>query len=386
MSDHIKKLDQTYIMPTYKRADIVFDRGEGCYLYDSEGKKYLDFLGGIATCTIGHANREVASAVAGQLNKLVSVSNLYYSAPQALLAEKLAKLSGLKKTFFCHSGTEANEAAIKLAKKITGKKHFIAFYDSFHGRTTASLALTWKKQFKEPFLPLAPRVTFVRYGDIQELKEAIEEDTAGVIIEPIQGESGVIVPPPGFLTQVRQLCNEKNIMMIADEVQTGMGRTGKFFAYQHEGIKPDIVTLAKGLANGLPIGVCLSDYELSAGEHGSTLGGNSISAVAALATIDYVEKHDLASSAGKTGDYLMDKLEQMKKEYDIISSIRGKGLMIGVVLSRNKAKEITDQCMDKGLIINAPTENILRFLPPLIIGKKEADQSLAILEEVINGE
>ncbi|HEX5455808.1 MAG TPA: acetylornithine transaminase [Candidatus Saccharimonadales bacterium] len=377
----IKKLEKDYIMQTYKRADIIFTRGEGCYVFDSDGNKYLDFIGGIATCTVGHGNEEVADAVHAQTLKLASVSNLYYMEPQALLAEKLAGLSGLKKCFFCHSGAEANEAAIKLAKKVTGKKHFIAFTNSFHGRTTGSLALTWKQQFKEPFLPLSPEVSFVDFDDIEALKTVITDDTAGVFIEPIQGEAGIVAPKPGYLKAVRELCDEKEILMIADEVQTGVGRTGKFFAYQHEDIKPDIVTVAKGLANGLPIGACLSDYELEAGEHGSTLGGNNVSCAAALATLDYMDKYDLMNNAAVVGEYLMQGLQDLKT--GDIDQVRGKGLMIAARLKDENSKEIVDKCLKLGLVCNSPAPDVIRFLPPLTVTKIQVDECIKILKEAM---
>lgn len=383
MKDKIKKLDQAYIMPTYKRADVLFIKGQGCYVYDSEGKQYLDFLGGIATCTVGHGNKEVAEAVAAQAMTLASVSNLYFSAPQALLAEKLSKLSDLNKCFFCHSGADANETAIKLAKKVTGKKHFIAFKNSFHGRTTGSLALTWKQQFKEPFLPLAPEVTFVDFDDIDAIKSAVTEDTAGIFIEPIQGEAGINVPKPGFLKQVRELCDKSNILMIIDEVQTAVGRTGKFFAYQHENIKPDIVTIAKGLANGLPIGVCLSDYELEAGEHGSTLGGNNISSAAAIATLDYIDEHSLIKNAAEAGSYLIDQLDKLSISFPLVLGAKGKGLMAALELKQDKSKQVVDKCLQLGLICNAPTPNNVRFLPPLIVTKRQIDDALDILKEAL---
>jgi acetylornithine/N-succinyldiaminopimelate aminotransferase len=302
--------------------------------------------------------------------------------PQALLAGKLAELSGLKRCFFCHSGAEANEAAIKLAKKVTGKKHFIAFKDSFHGRTTGSLALTWKQQFKEPFLPLSPEVSFVDYDDIEALESAITDETAGVFVEAIQGEAGIVVPKPGFLKEVRKLCDEKNILMIIDEVQTGVGRTGKFFAYQHEDVKPDIVTVAKGLANGLPIGACLSDYQLEAGEHGSTLGGNNISCVAALETLDYIDRHDLVKNAAAVGEYFMNKLKGLKKDTEV-SDVRGKGLMVAIKLKSGKSKEIVDKCLELGLVCNSPAPDVIRFLPPLIVTETQADECIEILKEAM---
>ncbi len=379
----IKELEKKYIMQTYTRFNLVVDHGKGCYIYDKNGKEYLDFLGGIATCSVGHGNKQVVKAISEQAKKLINITNLYYTEPQVELAKNLAKLSALGKCFFCTSGTEANEAAIKLAKKITGKKKFIAFEHSFHGRTTASLALTWKEKYKKPFEPLMPDAVFVKYDDINALEKAISPDIAAVVIEPIQGEAGIIVPSSGYLKKVSEICREHGILLIVDEVQSGTGKTGKFFAYQHEGIKPDIVTIAKGLANGVPIGVCISDYDFDKGEHASTFGGNSLSCAAALATISYIEENGLMQNAAKVGDYFIKKLNQLKNKYKIIKKVKGKGLMIGVELNENKAKETVEKCLEQGLIINNVTDNTLRFLPPLIIGKKDVDKAIKILEEVL---
>lgn len=379
--DEIKRIEERYMMQTYKRASVVFERGEGCYVYDQQGKRYLDLFGGIATCSVGHANPEVAQAIAEQANKLTSVSNLYYTEPPVLLAKKLAELSGLKKCFLCHSGAESNEAAIKLAKKVTGKTGFIAFKDAFHGRTTGSLALTWNEKYKKPFLPLSPSVKFVDYDDLEVLKNAIDEDTAAIIVEPIQGEAGIVTPKTGFLKGIRELCDNRGILMIIDEVQTGTGRTGKFFAYQHEGITPDIVTVAKGLANGVPVGACLSNFELESGDHGSTLGGNSLSAAAALATIRYIEEHELMKNAEALGDYLMQTLSKLDPSR--IDYVRGRGLMIGIVLKQDDSAEVAARALTAGLVCNAPAPNIIRLLPPLILTKEQAKEGVAILKEAL---
>lgn len=374
--DELKQLEAKHIMQTYKRFEVVLESGDGCYVYGHDGKKYLDFVGGIATCTVGHANQAVAKAVADQASKLASVSNLYYTELPVRLAKKLAELSGLKKCFFCHSGADSNEAAIKLAKRVTGKSEFISFENAFHGRTTGSLALTWAPKYREPFMPLSPPVKFAKFGDTGSVKQLINDQTAAVIVEPIQGEAGVVVPKPGFLKELRELCDQAEILLIIDEVQTGVGRTGKFFAYQHEGILPDIVTVAKGLANGLPIGVCLSNYDFGPGEHGSTLGGNNLSIAGALATIDYIEKHRLQDNAREVGEYLMSKLEKL----DGVSQVRGKGLMIGAVLKEDKAKDVVAKALDEGLLCNAPAPNIIRLLPPLIATKEQADECIQKLE------
>jgi len=380
----IKQLEKKHIMQTYGRFDVVIDYGKGCYVYDSDGKEYLDFLGGIACCSVGHGNKKVSEAISLQAAKLLNITNLYYTKQQVLLAEKLSKLSGLKKCFFCNSGAEANEAAIKLAKKITGKKNFIAFEHCFHGRTTGSLSLTWKEAYKKPFEPLKPDVKFVPYDDVNALKKAIHQDVAAVIIEPIQGEAGVVVPSEGYLKKVSEICKENNVLLIVDEVQSGTGKTGKFFAYLHEGIKPDIVTIAKGLANGVPIGVCISDLDFDAGNHASTFGGNSLACAAANAVIDYIISEKLMDNAVKVGGYFMEKLNKLKDKYKLIKKVKGKGLMVGVELNKDKAKEIVDKCLKKGLLLNNATDNVLRFLPPLTISKKDVDEAVSILDFVLN--
>lgn len=381
--DMIKEMEKKYVMQTYTRLNLVADYGKGCYIYDKNGKKYLDFLGGIATCTVGHGNTAVVKAISEQAKKLINITNLYYTEPQVILAEKLCKLSGLSKCFFCNSGAEANEAAVKLAKKITGKKKFIAFEHSFHGRTTGSLALTWKEKYKKPFEPLMPEVVFVPYDDVKALEKAVTSEIAAVIIEPIQGEAGIIIPSSGYLKKVKEICVKNKILLIIDEVQSGNGRTGKFFAYLHENVKPDIVTTAKGLANGVPIGVCISDLDFDKGNHASTFGGNSLACAAANATIEYILKNKLMENAVKVGNYFMEKLNELKKKHSVIKKVKGKGLMIGVELNSDKAKEIVEKCLEKGLIINNATDNILRFLPPLIITEKDVDKAVGILESVL---
>ncbi len=383
MSDDLKLLDSTHIMPTYPRQDLILEKGSGCYVFDSDGNKYLDFFGGLATCSVGHANPEVTKAIADQAKKLISVSNLYYTEPQIRLAKKLSDLSGLKKVFFSHSGADANEAAIKLAKKVTGKQEFIAFSGAFHGRTTGSLALTWNQKIKEPFLPLAPAAKFATYNDTASLESLINDNTAAVIVEPIQGEAGVVVPDKNFLSEVRKICTLRGILMIVDEVQTGIGRTGTFFAYSRSNIKPDIVTIAKGLANGVPIGACLSDYNLELGEHGSTLGGNSLSCAAANATIDYIEKNNLMSNAEGVGNYLMDRLRALQESTPLIKDVRGQGLMIGIVLQKPEAAKIVKLTLSDGLLCNNAAPNVVRLLPPLIATKEQADECLRILSKAM---
>ena len=288
----IIELEKKHIMQTYARPGFVIDRGKGCYAFDKEGKKYIDLVGGIATCILGHGNKGFAKAVEKQLAKVTNPTNLYYSEEQTALAEKLSKLSGLEKSFFSNSGAESAEAAIKLARKHTKKFGMIAMNHAFHGRTMGSLSAPWKEKIKIPFKPLLEGFKHVKYGDAAAAEEAIDGNTGAIIVEPIQGEAGIIIPPSGYLKQLRQICDKHKILLIIDEIQSGCGRTGKFFAFQHEKIKPDIALLAKGLANGIPIGVTLAAEEVAAsfekGDHGSTFGGNPVSCAASNYTINYI--------------------------------------------------------------------------------------------------
>jgi acetylornithine/N-succinyldiaminopimelate aminotransferase len=379
----IKEKEKKYIMQSYRRFNLVIDHGNGAYVYDKNGKKYLDFITGIGCVPVGHANKEVTKAIISQSKKLLHVSNLYYTEQQVILAEKLAKLSGLKKCFFCNSGAEANEAAIKLSKKITGKTEFVVCRQSFHGRTHASLAATWKKDYKKPFSPLVEGFHFVEYNNAEAIEEAITKNTAAVMLEPIQGEAGIIVPEKSYLKKVAKICKRKKVLLILDEVQSGNGKTGRFFAYQHTSIKPDITTLAKGLANGIPIGICVSNYEFGKGEHASTFGGNNLACAAANATIDFILKNRLMNNASTTGNYFMKKLNELKNRNPVIKEIRGMGLMIGMDIEGD-AKKITEECLKRGLLINNATERTLRFLPPLTITKKEVDSAVKILESVLS--
>ena len=380
-TEKIKESEKEHVMQTYGRFDLVIDKGKGNYVFDKEGKKYLDFIGGIACVPVGHANKKVTKAISKQANKLIQVSNMYYTEPQVELAEKLVKLSGLKKCFFCNSGAEANEAAIKLAKKITGKKEFVVCEHAFHGRTHASLAATWKEQYKKPFVPLVEGFTFVEYNNVDAIENAINDNTAAVMIEPIQGEAGIIVPSEDYLQKVAEICKKKEVLLIIDEVQTGNGRTGKYFAYLDSGIEPDIVTTAKGLGNGVPIGACISNLDFDKGNHASTFGGNNLVCAAANATIDYILDNKLMDNAVKVGDYFMKKLKSLPK----VEKVKGKGLMIGVDIDGDALK-VAKGCLEKGLLLNTATEHTLRFLPPLTIKEKEVDEAIKILGEVLGNE
>ncbi len=380
----IIEMEKKYLMHTYSRPGFVIDHGKGCYVYDKDGKKYIDLVSGIATCPLGHGNKELADTVKKQIEKLTNPSNLYYSEQQVILAGKLAKLSGLDKCFFSNSGTESAEAAIKLARKYTKKPGIISTKHAFHGRTFGSLSATWKEKIRQPFKPLLSNFKHVDYGNAAAVENAIGRNTGAVIVEPIQGEAGVIIPPDGYLKQLRKICDKHNILLIVDEVQTGCGRTGKFFAYEHEKIKPDIVMLAKGLANGIPIGATIAKEKIASsfksGDHGSTFGGNPVACAAANFTIDYILKNKLINNAKKQGEYIIKKIKSLNSNN--VKQIRGKGLMIGLTTKTN-AKDIVKKCNEKGLLINSPEKNILRFLPPLIINKKIIDDSINILRKTI---
>lgn len=388
----IIELEKKYLMHVYSRPNFVIDHGSGCYIFDKEGKKYIDLVGGLATCILGHGNEELADIVKEQIKKITNPTNLYYSEQQVILAEKLAKLSSLDKCFFSNSGTESVEAAIKLTRKHTKKVGIISTKHGFHGRTFGSLSATWKKKIRSPFKPLLSNFKHVEYGNANAVEKAIDEKTGAVIVEPIQGEAGVIVPKQGYLKELRDICDKHNILMIIDEVQTGCGRTGKFFAFEHEKIKPDIITVAKGLANGIPIGATIAKEEIAEsfvqGDHGSTFGGNPISCAAANFTVDYILNNKLIDNAAQQGDYLIKKLISLNRNN--IKEIRGKGLIIGIELKNktkkiDKAKEIVEKCNEKGLLLNSPSKNILRFLPPLIINKEIIDDSMEILLETLYG-
>ncbi len=380
-SEVIEK-EKKYLMSTYSRPPFVLDYGKGCYVWDKEGKKYLDLIGGIGSCLIGHGNKGLATVIQKQSQKMITPTNLYYSEPQVFLAEKLVKISGLGHVFFSNSGTEANECAIKLARKATKRSNIITVRFGFHGRTFGSLAGTWDEKYKKDFGPHVPGFTIVPENDLVAVENSITDQTAAVLIEPIQGEAGVKFFDKQYLHSLRDLCTKKGILLILDEVQSGNGRTGTFFAYQQYGILPDIVTVAKGLANGIPIGATIAKKELnfSQGLHGSTFGGNPLACSAALYVMNMVEKKNLMKNASIMGNYFVAQLRNIRSPF--ITEIRGMGLMIGVELTK-EGKEIVQQCADQGLLINCAHKQTLRFLPSLIITKKEINKAIAILRKVL---
>jgi len=377
-------MEKEFIMYTYERAEVVFEKGSGCYLYDTDGKRYLDFIGGIATASLGHGSSIISEVLYAQSKRLISSSNLFYMQEQAVLAEKLAKISGLNACFFSNSGAESVETAIKLARKYTGKHEIISTEGAFHGRTLGALSVTWKENFRKPFEPLVPGMMFIPYNNTSALEDSISDNTAAFIIEPVQGEGGIYLPDKGYLREVKRICKERNCLLIVDEIQTNM-RTGKFFAYQHESINPDIVTVAKGIGGGMPIGITIANKDVAGafqpGDHGSTFGGNSLSCASASAVIDYVIKNKLVEKAGITGKYFMEELIKLQKKYIVIKEVRGKGIMIGIELN-TYAKPIVNKCLAKGLLVNKCGDFVLRFLPPLIVDKEEIDKCVEILDAV----
>jgi acetylornithine/N-succinyldiaminopimelate aminotransferase len=377
--------DSKYIFQTFARQPIAIARGRGTFVWDSEGRKYLDFVSGISVNIVGHCNPAVVSAIRKQSERFIHTSNLYYSEPQMELAEKLCRLARLDKVFFCNSGTEAVEAALKLAAKVTGKKEFVAAEGSFHGRTVGALSVTHEEKFRTPFQHVLMKdVKFVRYDDVDALRGAVSKDTAAVLIEPIQGESGVRIPSDGYLRSVREICDERNVLLILDEIQTAFGRTGRWFCKEYSGITPDIMALAKALGGGLPLGAMLAREGIAKsftkGDHGSTFGGNPLACSAGLAMIGVVKKENLVGRSRQLGDYFVRKLGNINSSQ--IKEVRGRGLMVGIELNI-KGDKVVDAMREKGVLINCTAGNVLRFLPPLIIKKEHVDRVTAMLETIL---
>jgi acetylornithine/N-succinyldiaminopimelate aminotransferase len=394
----IKKLlddSSRYLMHTYNRFPVVLRKGRGMKVWSTEGKEYLDFVGGIAVNCLGHCHPKVVIAIQKQAQRLIHVSNLYHIEPQIKLARILVENSFADKVFFCNSGAEANEAAIKLARRYfreqPGHRRFeiITAVNSFHGRTLATLAATGQEKFREGFDPQMPGFRHVEFNDIDAIKAAITRDTCAVMLEPIQGEGGVKMPDADYLHEVRELCSGHGILLILDEVQTGMGRTGKLFAYEHYGITPDIMTLAKGLGAGVPIGAMLATEQVAAAfqpaTHGSTFGGNPLVCAASTAALETIlEDGFILDQCRRMGKYLIKGLEELKKEFpSLIADVRGMGLLIGMELVRDCAP-VVKACMESGILVNCTAGNVLRFMPPLIVTEKEIDHLMDVLEQVFD--
>jgi acetylornithine aminotransferase len=379
------------VMGTFGRPKRVFVRGEGCYVWDADGRRYLDLLAGLAVNALGHAHPTVLSAVTGQIATLGHVSNFFATPAQVALATRLGQLVGADatpKVFFTNSGTEANEAAFKITRR-TGRTRIISTEGAFHGRSLGALAVTHNPKYREPFEPLPGDVEFVPYGDAAALAAAVDETVAAVVLEPIQGENGVVVPPPGYLVAAREICHRHGALLWVDEVQTGMGRTGAWFAHRSgrpgEDVRADIVTVAKGLGNGFPIGACIATGRaatmLGAGSHGSTFGGNPVAAVAGLAVIAVIERDGLLAHATAMGEHLAASV--LALGHPVVTGVRGEGLLRAVVLAQPIAAAVADAALDAGFIINAPRPDVLRLAPPLVVSAAQLDAFVAALPDLL---
>ena len=387
-SQRVAELSDKYLMRTYKRAPVAFVSGQGARLVDLEGKTYLDFVAGIAVTALGHNHPALTAAIRAQAARVLHVSNLYQIPQQAELARWLVDRSGLARAFFCNSGAEANEAAIKLARKrghARGDRCFqiVVAEHSFHGRTLGSLAATAQPKYQKGFEPLPAGFVAVPFNDLGALKDVITEDVCAVMLEPVQGEGGIHAAAEAYLRGVRQVCTERGLLLIADEVQTGIGRTGRLFAYEHFGILPDVVTLAKGLGGGVPIGAMLAGHDaaevFAPGDHGSTFGGNPLACAAALAVLTTIESDDLVQRAATVGAYLLQRLSALAARHPVITHVRGLGLMVAADLSI-EAGPVVDACRERGLLVNAVKPNTLRLVPPLIITAADVDEAIEILD------
>jgi len=383
------ELFDKYVIANYGRLPRVIVKGEGCYLYDADGNKILDMFPGWAVSALGHCHPKVVEALRRQAGELLHIDNTFYSEPQGKLAQLLSERAFGGKCFFCNSGAEANEAAMKLARLYTAqeKYKFITAEGSFHGRTFATVTATAQPKYHEGFLPLLPGFIYVPFNDIAALESAFSDEVAAVLVEPIQGEGGINVATADYLQAIRRLCDEKGAVMILDEVQTGMGRTGKWFGYQHFDVEPDMITMAKALGGGVAIGAMMARAEIAAslvpGKHASTFGGNCLACAAGIAVIEAIEEDRLLENAAHLGRYTKDRLEQLKGKHTIIDSVRGIGLMIGVQLT-GPGKEIVNQCLAKGLRINCTSDTVLRFMPPMIATRSHIDQAIDILDGVLS--
>lgn len=389
------ELSEKYLIPTYKRFPVVLRKGRGVRVWDINGKEYIDCLAGIAVNVLGHCPRKVVLEVQKQVQRLIHVSNLYYTEPQVKLAKILIENSFADRVFFCNSGTEANEGALKLSRIYMKNKfgeqryEFIAAENSFHGRSFGSLSVTGQEKYHHGFEPLLPGVKFVPFNDVEAIEKAITDKTCAVILEPIQAEGGINIPDKNYLKEVREICDKYKILLILDEVQTGIGRTGKLFAYEHFGIEPDIMTLAKGLGGGLPIGAILTKEEIAQAfapkTHASTFGGNPVVCAAAVATLETIlEDGYLLDYCQRISKYFMKKLNGLKEKYpEIIKEIRGMGLLIGIELT-DSGVPIVEKCLEKGLLIGlAGDGSVIRFTPPLIIEKDDVDEAVSIFDRAL---
>jgi acetylornithine/N-succinyldiaminopimelate aminotransferase len=385
----IVELAHANLTNNYGCMPLAFTRGDGAYLYDGDGNRYLDFFCGLAVTSLGHGNRRVVNAIKEQADKLTHACNVFHTEPMARLAARLGHAFGDGRVFFANSGAEAVEAALKLARRWghgNGRYEFVTTLGSFHGRTFGSLSATGQERYHLGFQPLVPGFKQVPYDDVAAVERALTDQTAAVMVEPIQGEGGVVTPHPDYLAGLRDLCDRAKILLIVDEVQTGMGRTGKLFGYQHSGIKPDIITLAKALGGGVPIGAMVAKSEIatvfSPGTHGSTFGGNPIACAAALAVFDALEHDGAIASADEVGNYMIKRLHEIAQTCPNVREVRGAAMIIGVAL-KHPAKPVVEACFAEKLVVNGTAETVLRLLPPLTLTREQADAGLAIIERAL---
>jgi acetylornithine/N-succinyldiaminopimelate aminotransferase len=392
-TEELKQGAQQYLMGTYTRQPISIVRGRGTKVYDSEGREYVDFVGGIAVNVLGHGHPDLVLAIQKQAAQLIHTSNLYYTEPQVKLAQMLVDHSFADQVFFCNSGAEANEAAIKLARRYShdkygaGRYEIITMKQSFHGRTMATLTATGQEKIQKGYDPLVPGFSYVAFNHLADLEQAVSDKTAAIMLEPIQGEGGVHVAGREYLKAVRELCSRKDILLIFDEVQTGVGRTGTLFAYEQLDVQPDVMTLAKGLGGGVPIGACLAIAPVAKafgpGSHASTFGGNPLACAAALAVLRVLLEGRILDHARRMGDYLAKGLSECKDRHHVVREIRGLGLLQGMEVEMD-AKTIVSDCLRRGILINATGDHVLRFVPPLIITQPEIDRLLEVLSQIFD--
>jgi acetylornithine/N-succinyldiaminopimelate aminotransferase len=388
MSNNWMERADKVVMNTYGRQPLVLVKGQGCRVWDDTGREYLDFVAGLAVVNLGHAHPDIARTAAAQLTQLVHVSNLYYTTPMVELAEALVRLSFADRVFFANSGAEVNEGAIKLVRRYSrerfgeGRHRIICTENSFHGRTLGALSATGQSKFWQGFDPLLPGFAFVPFNDLAALAQAVDDTVCAVLLEPIQGEGGVNLPSPDYLKGVRQLCHEKGLILILDEIQTGLGRTGKLFAHEHFGITPDVMTLAKGLANGLPMGALLATQEVAAafvpGTHASTFGAGPVVATAAQTALELLSRPEFLAGVRERGAFLREKLNEFSSRFPVIQVVRGLGLMWGLELAQ-EGTPLVAACRERGLLVNCTQGNVIRLLPPLVVTPRELEAALAIL-------
>ncbi len=387
-----QELERKYFMQTVERLPVTLVKGKGARVWDENGQEYLDFVGGWAVNSLGHCHPVVTEAVTEQVHTLIQTSNQFYTVPQVRLAELLVQHSCMDKVFLCNSGAEANEGAIKLARRygrlnLNGAYEVITTMGSFHGRTLTMTSATGQSKFQQPYVPLPGGFINVEYNSIEAIRVAITKHTCAVMLEPLQGEGGVNLPDDNYLAAVRALCDQNGILLVLDEIQTGLGRTGTLFAYEQYGVEPDIMTLAKGLASGLAIGATLAKDRASVftfGEHGSTFGGNPLACAAGYANVKFIIDNDIAGNARRVGRYLTAGLERLKQKFQFITVVRGCGLLMALEFNDDIAQSIVMTCLAKGLLVNRLKPNALRFMPPLIIGNSDVDEALVILDNALS--